>query len=86
MKIQDDKIIFIDDQGNQTILKVYFTWKNEIRNKTYVFFYDEMMPQELIAGIVEDDGTISDVETDEEFDELDEVLENFEKEQNEEIL
>ncbi len=84
MKIDNDKIIFVDDEGNRTELKIYFTWKNEKRNKTYVFFYDELMPTELIAGIIEDDGTISDVEDDDEFDELDQVLEEYESEQSEE--
>ncbi len=84
MKIDNDKIIFVDDEGNRTELKIYFTWKNEKRNKTYVFFYDELMPTELIAGIIEDDGTISDVEDDDEFDELDKVLEEYENEQSEE--
>lgn len=83
MQISNDKIVFIDDQGNRTELKIYFTWKNEERNKNYVFFYDEMMPQELIAGIIEDDGTISDVEDDEEFDELDKILEEFETQKEE---
>ncbi len=84
MKIDNDKIIFVDDEGNRTELKIYFTWKNEKRNKTYVFFYDELMPTELIAGIIEDDGAISDVEDDDEFDELDKVLEEYENEQSEE--
>lgn len=84
MKVDNDKIIFVDDEGNKTELKIYFTWKNETRNKTYVFFYDELMPTELIAGVIEDDGTVSDVEDDDEFDELDQVLEDYENQQSEE--
>lgn len=83
MKIIDDKIIFVDDEGNKTQLQIYFTWKNEERNKNYVFFYDEMMPQELIAGVIEDDGTISDVEDDDEYDELDKILEEYESQNKE---
>lgn len=81
MKIKDNKVVFIDDQGNQTVLEIYFTWKNEETNKNYVFFFDDTTG-DLLAGVIEDDGTISDVETDEEYDLLDEVLENFENEQS----
>lgn len=81
MKIKDNKVVFIDDQGNQTALEIYFTWKNEETNKNYVFFFDDTTG-DLLAGVIEDDGTISDVETDEEYDLLDEVLENFENEQS----
>ncbi len=80
MKVENDKIVFVDDEGNKTELKIYFTWKNEKRNKNYVFFYDEWTPQELVAGVIEEDGTISDIEDDDEYDELDKILEEYESE------
>ncbi len=81
MKIIDDKVVFIDDEGNRTELKIYFTYKNQENNRNYVFFYDELMPEELIAGRIEEDGTIQDIESDEEYDELDAILEEYESEQ-----
>lgn len=84
MQVKDNKVVFVDDQGNKTELNIYFTWKNENNNKTYVFFYDDLMPQELIAGIVEEDGSISDIEDDEEYDELDEVLKSYENQKENE--
>ncbi len=80
MHVDNDKVVFVDDKGNRTELKIYFTWKSNTRDKEYVFFYDEMMPEELIAGIIEKDGTISDVEDDDEYDELEEVIKAYEEE------
>ncbi len=77
MKKINDKIVFVDDKGNQTSLTLYFTYHSESNNKTYVFFYDELMPQEIIAGILLDDGTVIDVETDEEYDELDKIVDEY---------
>lgn len=80
MKTENDKIIFVDDEGNRTELLIYFTYKSEERNKKYVVFYDPMMPEELIAGIINDDGTISDIEDDDEYDELDKIIVEYEEE------
>ena len=81
MKKENDKIIFVDDEGNKTELLIYFTYKNEARNKNYVIFYDPAMPEELIAGIIENDGTISDIEDDDEYDELDKIIQEYEEDQ-----
>lgn len=80
MKIEDNKIIFIDEDGKQEELQIYFTYHSEKSQKNYVYFYHEETPDELIAGVIEPDGTVSDIETDEEYDELDEVLEEYESE------
>lgn len=81
MQKKDDKIIFVDEQGRQTVLKILFTYKSEERNKNYVLFYAEETPEEIIAGIIGEDNEIYDIEDDDEYDELEEVLASFLEEQ-----
>lgn len=80
MDRQDNKIIFTDDKGNQTELTILFTYKSENTNKMYVFFYDEDTPEDIIVGYLGENDEIFDVETDEEYDELEEVLQAYQEE------
>ena len=79
MKKENDKIIFVDEEGNQTELLIYFTHRCEERNKNYVIFYDPLFPTDLIAGVVEEDGSVSDIEDDDEYDYLDSIIEEYEE-------
>ena len=78
---EDNKIIFVDDKGQKTTLNILFTYKNDERNREYVLFYDEMNPDDIIAGYLSDDNEILDIEDDDEYDELEEVLKSFQEEQ-----
>lgn len=82
MRLENDKVIFIDDNGNKEELTIYFTYKSKISNKNYIYFYHDDNPDELIAGVIEADGSISDVESEEEYDELDAVLDEYESNDN----
>ena len=79
MKQENDKIIFVDENGNKTELVIYFSHVCKERNKKYVIFYDPIFPTDLIAGVVEEDGLISDIEDDEEYDYLDQVIADYEE-------
>jgi len=81
MEKKDNKIIFIDDLGRKTELSILFTYKSEERNKEYIFFYAEEMPDEIIVGYLGDNNEILDVEDDDEYDELEDVLKSFQEEQ-----
>ncbi len=79
MKKDDNKIIFVDEEGNKTELEIYFTHHNDMTNKDYVIFFDPIFPTELIAGVVESDGTISDIEDDDEYDYLESIIDEYEE-------
>ena len=68
MKKEDNKIIFVDDKGQKTTLNILFTYKNDKRNREYVLFYDEMNPDDIIAGYLSDDNEILDIEDDDEYE------------------
>ena len=80
MERKDDKIVFTDDQGKITELNILFTYKSEERNKMYVLFYADENPTEIIAGYLGENDEIYDIEDDDEYDELDEVLKSYQEE------
>lgn len=73
-------LVFEDEKGQKHELKVYFTYTSERTEKDYVVFYDEHNPEELLAGVINEDGSVGDIETDEEYEELDEVIESYQNE------
>ena len=80
MEKKDNKIVFTDDQGKITELNILFTYKSEERNKMYVLFYADENPTEIIAGYLGENDEIYDIEDDDEYDELDEVLKSYQEE------
>lgn len=80
MERKDNKIVFTDDQGKITELNILFTYKSEERNKMYVLFYADENPTEIIAGYLGENDEIYDIEDDDEYDELDEVLKSYQEE------
>ncbi len=70
-----DKIIFEDENGTKTELTILLTYHSDTFNKDYVVFYEEN--GDLVAGIVDENGNISDVEAQEEYDELDEIIDEY---------
>ena len=80
MERKDNKIVFTDDQGKITELNILFTYKSEERNKMYVLFYADENPTEIIAGYLGKNDEIYDIEDDDEYDELEEVLKSYQEE------
>lgn len=76
-KMQDDHIIITDDNGVESIFKILFTYDNEDRNSSYVLFYSEENPEDIIAMKYNDDGELFEIESDEEYDEVEEVLNTY---------
>lgn len=80
MEKKNDKVVFVDEQGRKTELNILFTYLSEEKNRHYVFFYADENPNEILAGYLGENDEILDIEDDEEYDELDEVLESFYRE------
>ena len=47
--IKDNQLTVIDDQGNEHLMEILFTYEHEERKKKYVFFYEKDNPEEIIA-------------------------------------
>ncbi|MGM9873752.1 MAG: DUF1292 domain-containing protein [Bacilli bacterium] len=79
MKMIDDKnIVITDTDGVEHLYTILFTFENEERECSYVLFYDKNNEEEIFAmKYDESTNELYEIEDDEEFDEVDEVLQAY---------
>ena len=76
--IKDDEMIITDESSNEKVMKILFTYENEERGKSYVFLYEKDDEDNVLAFIYnEDDKSLSEIEDDEEYAEVEEVFNAF---------
>ncbi|WP_423407493.1 DUF1292 domain-containing protein [Heyndrickxia sp. MSNUG] len=91
----ENNITVVDENGNEQLCEVLFTFDSEEFGKSYVLYYpigaDESDDEEIEIHAssfmpTEDkqDGELMPIETDEEWDMIEEMLETFLAEQDEE--
>ena len=84
MEIKNEtQMIITDEEGKQHLMQILFTSENEERDAKYVFFYDTEDKEENVmvmryVGEL-DSGELIPIEDDEEYDELEEVLNAWEE-------
>ena len=91
MENNENRLTFIDEEGNEVLCEILFTFNSEEFKKNYVLFYpvgseDENGDIEVMAAsyIENEDGTcgeLSAVETEEEWQLIEEMLETFSEEE-----
>lgn len=77
MENKEKQITVYDSEGNEHLMEILFTYDNEERKTSYVFFYDPADPEEVIAMRYNDDGELAEIEDDEEYEEITEVFNAF---------
>ena len=73
----ENQMVVHDDQGNEHLIEMLFTYENEERGVNYVFFFDVNSPDDIMVGHLIEEGEntrIDMVEDEEELDEAEEVL------------
>lgn len=74
-------LFFTANDGTRLTYRVLFTYHSERFNKDYAVFYNEDDENDLIAFSYDESITLSELETKEEFKELEEALSKFDEEQ-----
>lgn len=88
MELMDEKqITIMDEDGNEKVMEILFTYEHPERKKKYVFLYEKDNPDEVIAMEYNDNGELLEIESEEEYEEVEEVFnafndENFSSEEN----
>lgn len=77
MENKEKQITVYDSEGNEHLMEILFTYDNEERKTSYVFFYDPADPEEVIAMRYNDEGELAEIEDDEEYEEITEVFNAF---------
>lgn len=74
----DDEIMITDENGEEQVMKILFTYENEGRHKMYAFLYKEGDEDNVIpVSINEKDSSIEVIEDEKELDEVEEVFNCF---------
>lgn len=84
----ENRLTYVDENGNEILCEVLFTFESEEFNKNYVVFYevgqdDEEGIEVMAASYVPTEdgiGELSAIETDEEWELVEEVLQQFDEE------
>ena len=82
MEKKINNVLFVTtNDGRQLTFKVLFTYHSEDFEKDYDFFYEENDENNIIVYSYDDSNTLHEIEDEEEYKELDEVLQAFDEEQ-----
>lgn len=73
----DDDIVIYDEDGNEYLYKILFTYVNEKRNTEYCFIYEPSNEEDIIVMKYNEENELFLVEDEEELDEAEEVLEAY---------
>ena len=80
----EKEIIIIDEDGNELKMEIEFTYTDEATGKEYVFYFDPQNEDELFVAGYDEEGNLYEIETDEELDKMEKVLEKYYEEMDEE--
>ncbi|MCI6329473.1 MAG: DUF1292 domain-containing protein [Erysipelotrichaceae bacterium] len=81
--LNDKQMIITLDNGEEVLLNILFTYENEARNKTYVFVYEDEHEDDVMAYIYDENShSLSEIEDDDEYDEVEEVFNTFMNDEN----
>lgn len=80
----EKEIIIIDEDGNELKMEIEFTYTDEATGKEYVFYFDPANEEELFVAGYDENGNLYDVETDEEMNKLEKVLDKYYEDLDEE--
>ena len=73
-------LIFSNSGGEQMIFRVLFTYHSDKFDKDFAAFYNEKDENHLIAYSFDENNTLSDLESEEEYAELNAMLEKYDEE------
>ena len=78
MDINDENLMTItDEEGNEYLATILFTYHHDDRNKDYVVFYLNDNPDDVLAMAYSEEGELIDIDDEEELAEVNEVYASF---------
>ena len=77
--LQDNQMIVTDQDGNESVCEILFTHEHEGKNYVVFEFVDthEVSAARYVPGESDHEGAFEDIETEEEWDMLDKVLQSY---------
>lgn len=89
-ELRDDTLLLTDELGNELVARIILTFESEEFNKSYVVyqFVDDEEEEYHAASFDpenDDEGELGQIESDEEWDLIEEVLESFLEDEEEDL-
>ena len=73
--ILDDEMIITNENGEEKVMKILFSYESEQRGKEYVFLYEKDDEENvLVFSVNAEDNSLEEIEDDEEYAEAEEVF------------
>ena len=71
----DNEMVVTNEKGEEHLMHILFTYDNEERNASYVFFYEVGDKEENVMVMkYTEDGELIEIDDDEEYEEVEEVF------------
>ncbi len=77
MELDEKQIIIVDEDGTENRFEILFTFVADETNIQYVLYYDPEDPENIMASRYSDDGKLEEIDSEEEWDMVEEVLNTF---------
>lgn len=78
LELDNNEMLITDESGKEHVMKILFTYDNEVRGKSYVFLYEENDEDNVLAfSYDEKTKELNEIEDDEEYKEVEEVFNAF---------
>ena len=79
MDKKDRQMTVIDGSGKEHTMEILFTYDNEERKRSYIFFYDPKNEDEVLVMRYNDNNELEDIEDEEEYAEVEEVFNAYQE-------
>ena len=76
---EEKQMTIVDEKGNEHLMQILFTYDNEERKTSYVFFYSEENPDEVMVMRYKDKGELEEITDPDEYAEVEEVFNAYEE-------
>ena len=77
MELNDKQLVVTDEEGNEILFEILFTYEHEERGKKYVFCFEKDNPDEVMVFEYTDKGELFEVTDEEEYEEVEEVFNTY---------
>lgn len=81
--LESNTLFVTDEDGNEMEMEILFTFEDDEQKRKYVVFCDPQQEEEVFASAYDGDGHLMPVETQEEWDMIEEVIGAFSEEHEE---
>ena len=70
----ENKMTITDEDGNEQVVSILFTYHHDERNKDYVFFFEGENEEDVMVMSYDENYNLFPIEDEDEYEEIEEIL------------